>query len=121
VLAADPLTNETPLYMYDEFLRAAGDALASESEHSERSGRRRQRRAAAAGATTERLAMAEVVGGLVERHAREWVDGDGQVRRSLSYTHRPWVGAPQQLSELDLPEGLFDDFPLPRAWAVPPA
>jgi hypothetical protein len=109
----------TSMDKYVELVRAADIALAPESAHAERVERRRSRRSRRADATFDSLAVAEVMDGIVERRARSWIDGDGQFQRRVSYAHRPWTGPSRQLSEADLPVGLFDGFSLPRSFDSP--
>jgi transcriptional regulator with XRE-family HTH domain len=103
--------------LYSELVEVAGVALAPESAFADRVARRRQRRAAGGGAAVDRLAVAEVVGGIVERRARAWVDGDGQVQRRVTYTLRTWDGRRQVVQEDQVPVDLFAAFPLPRSWS----
>jgi hypothetical protein len=105
------------LGLYSELVEVAGVALAPESTFADRVARRRERRAAAARAAVDRLAVAEVVGGVVERRARGWVDGDGQVQRRVTYTLRTWDGRRQVVQKDQVPADLFAAFPLPRSWS----
>jgi transcriptional regulator with XRE-family HTH domain len=103
--------------LYLELVEVAGVALAAESAFADRVARRRERRAAAGRAAVDRLAVVEVVGGVVERRARGWVDGDGQVQRRVTYTLRTWDGRRQVVQEEQVPADLFAAFPLPRSWS----